>query len=377
MGEEANPLRVSVDVRAEYTDNRDSSAVAEDNVDLWVGPRVELKQRGERADLDFRYAPSYRYRMDPADSQNEGELQQEAALNLKYRPTPRIALGLADTFHQTDDPAVVEDGGTLRRDSSFILNRTEAEATYECSRRTDAAIRGIYSVKRYEDDQVRLESDEESGTAELTLRHQVVRNVSALAFGSGSLYDYESDRGIERGCVAVSGGFGLVRMLARGLKGSVRGGWTSVSYQDASLGDTEAPYVSAVLQGEPDDQVTLSVEAAYRARGSDVFPFTSQKELKCLAKAEWEMSPRIALALSGTYRLGEYDSESAASAATDADYVAAREGDITTVTAVAQAVYKITDRTSVKLVQTFEDVDSDVSVSYRRNASSLTLSQQF
>jgi hypothetical protein len=79
------------------------------------------------------------------------------------------------------------------------------------------------------------------------------------------------------------------------------------------------------------------------------------------------------LAGSAAYRTGQYDQDTvpielrAASAG----------GDETVVEVSAEALYRIGQDASLRLVQGFEDVDSDVSDSFTRNSTMLIMTFQF
>jgi len=94
------PLRFSVKVEAEFTDNRDSAADGdeESNFDVFVVPRVDAKVSGDRTTANAYYMPALRYRGDPNEDQDSTALHHHLGLELGHDASPRVKLGLHDRF---------------------------------------------------------------------------------------------------------------------------------------------------------------------------------------------------------------------------------------------------------------------------------------
>lgn len=369
------PVKFSVDVGAEYTDNRDSSEDAVSGFDMSLKPRVDMTLNWEESFLDLYYAPCYTYRTRPNDTQNDTELFHDLGVNIKYTPTPRIATRLLEKFSYTDDPAVDEGGTTLRRDSSYLLNSAEAGASYILSRRSNLDLCGRHSIKRYDEAVVAAVQDEDSASAGLTMMYQVAKSVAMLAMADVGSQGYET--GFDRGFDSVSGGLGLESILSKNLRGSLRLGWKGVEYDDSALDSESAPYADLSVEVKTIPSTRITAGVGYTLKGADVYPYSSQKNTDVRGRLEWDAVANLTFAASGTYRVGEYDFDSVSVFAPADAYYDEQSGEEQAIIATAEAAYKIGVNTSIKFVQMYEDVDSDVSTSFTRNSSNLVLSRQF
>lgn len=377
-----SPVKLSVDLIGEYTDNRDSTVEEESNVDISLQPRVDAVFDREGMILNFYYAPAYRYRTDPAENasgqeiQNDTELFHDLGINVDHKLTPRVKARLSERLNYTDDPSIQEGGATLRRDSSYLLNTVSAGATCEFTRKSWLDLMGYNIIKRYDDDLAAAESDEDSASVDLTLWNQISRNLSVLAVANVGSQDYDNSS-IDRGYSSVSGGVGLESIFSPNLRGGVRVGWITLDYNDSALDSGDAPFVSLSVQAATIPSTRIAAAVTYGIEDSDAYPFSSQEKTDISTKVEWDAVKDLTFTVSGVYRVGDYDSDSAPTAATSDDFAYEQSGEETTVIATAEAAYKIGANSSIKFVQSFEDVDSDVSTSFNRNASKLVLSRQF
>lgn len=376
MGE-GDPVKLSITAAAEYTDNRDSSPAEEENTDLFLTPRIDAILHGERLMLDFYYMPSYRYRSDPSDIQNDTELHHDLGINLTHNVSPKVKLRANERFNITDDPAIVEEGTTLRRDSSYAMNRAELGMTVGVTRRGHIDVSGHHRIKMYDEGIVADESDEERLQAKGRLWNQLGPTLGIMVMGEYMVQDYDSARGLERGFDAIYAGVGVEKILGKALRGQVSVGWSELEYEDSALGSDSAPYVQALIKLSPHDRAELAVTVSYMLRDSDVYPYTSQEYTSLGADLKWAASKQWVLNGGLTYRLGEYDVDSAPVTTTDATYVRPVGGDEETVVGHVGVTFVINSKTSLGLRQLYEDVDSDVSTTFTRNATRLGLSKVF
>jgi len=370
-----SPVKFSVDVGAQYTDNRDSSEDAVSSFDMSLKPRVNMNLSLEENFLDLYYTPCYTYRTRPSDTQNDSELFHDLGVNIKYMPAPRIDTRLLEKFSYTDDPAIDEGGTTLRRDSSYIVNSAEAGVNYLLSRRSNLDFFGRHSIKRYDEASVATEQDEDSVSAGLTMMYQVAKNVAMLAMADVGSQQYETS--FDRGFDSMSGGLGLESILSKNLRSGLRLGWKGVDYDDSALDSESAPYADLSVEVKTIPSTRITAGVGYALKGAGVYPYSSQKSTDVHGKLEWDAVANLTLAVSGTYRVGEYDSDSVSISAPADAYYDEQSGEEKAIIATTEAAYKIGANTSIKFVQMYEDVDSDVSSSFTRNTSNLVLSRQF
>ncbi|MFO7871302.1 MAG: outer membrane beta-barrel protein [Kiritimatiellia bacterium] len=377
-GEQSGPVSFKVDLRADITDNRDSDTREESNLDFYVEPRADFSLRGGPFAGNIFYAPAYRYRTDPSATQNESQLFHDLGVKLSRAVNQNLQFKLDEHFSYTDDPSVQEGGTTLRRDSSFVLNRAQLDAIYKVSRRLTMKVDGAHRIKRYDDDERALESDEDSLSGGLSLWGHPRRKVRLTALVRGGDYNYDSSQGIERGFVSLMGALGLDRAVSRNSLASVQAGMTALNYADSSLGTEGAPFVSLSLETETGRKTSISAFGKYELRDSDVYPFASQANASAGVGVDWKVGRSLSFGASGKYSLGRYEEDYAPASAPDSAYSqGVKSGDEKTITASVRAAYRFSRRNSLKLTQRLEDVDSDVDVSFTRNDTVLAFSTEF
>jgi hypothetical protein len=383
---EGDPILLSIDLAGEYTDNRDSvrNSDKEDTFDFFVTPKLQARYRAaqDRTVLNFSYAPSYRYRSNPSDTEHDSTLQHDLGLEFKHRIVERWQVRAKEQFNYTDDPAVVDQGITVRRDSSFILNRAELETAYRVAPMTDVSVMGQHYIKAYEKNEVAEESDEHSYLGRLRLWTQFVPELSGFVDVQGEKWDYDSDRGLERGFTAWSGGLGIRKDIGAILSGQLEVGWKSLSYDDGELGDETAPYVGVLLHLTPvSDQLTIQVNGSYALRNADVYPYASQEFTGAGLDVGWRFRPRWIVGVGGSYRHGEYSGDTAPVEHTDPTYVRPGNGSEDAYGLSGRLGFSFDDTTSIQIAQTYENVDTDLATTsawpYTRNATRLTFTKQF
>lgn len=371
--EPVDTVQFSVSLQGDYLDNRDTSeADKESTFDFYVRPRLDLVGNWERSMADLYYAPALRYRTDPSDLQNDSELYHDLGLLLRHDLNPSLRLRLSENFNFTDDPSVSQDGDTLRRSDSFFLNRVAGGATYQFNPRTDADVSAFYSIKRYDEELVADESDEDRLGGDVAARRQVTRNLTALAMVGMRDYDFESAVA-DRGSTVLMAGVGLDDVLSPNLRLGARAGWQTADYGDSTIDSEDLPYLNAHVLGAPGGGRTrLRGEATYQLRDSDVYPFVTQEATDFYGGVEYDVTELVTLGLNGTYRISQYDEDTIPAGAPRVE-----GGDETTILARAQVSLELSDNTLLSLEQRYEDVSSDVDTSYDANTTSIMLTQKF
>ncbi|MFC1497367.1 outer membrane beta-barrel protein [Verrucomicrobiota bacterium] len=375
-----SPVQFSIGIHGESTDNRDSAEEnVDNNYDLHVKPRLEAVFDWEQTLLDFDYIPSYRYRDNPSPIQNEIEWLHKLNIGFNHWLTPRVKMSLGEKFDFTDDPSIESAGSTLRRDSSYTRNLADAGFNFEISRMSSLDISGRHMIKRYDDDIRAEESDEDSTGGSVIYLRQVSRTVGLMFVADADTFDYKSEQqGLDRGFSAVFGGVGVKKVFNPSLNGKVRVGWQSANYDVDDVDVQNTPYVSLSLDAETAIDTKFLFEATSRIRDSDVYPFVSQKNMRFKIRYTRDIVKNITLGIAGTYEMGEYDEKDTSPSVPDSLYVKDRSGEETTIIFVGDITYKIVSLdSSIKIYQQYEEVDSDVGISFSRNATGLALVKNF
>jgi hypothetical protein len=340
--------------------------------------------------LALSYSPMYRYRDNPNIVENDSQLFHNFLLKFSHKPSPNIELRVIEAFNFTDDPSVQENGTTLRRDDSFVLSQTEAGIKYLFSRLSNIDVLGRYMVKRYDDAQRQLESDEDRSEVGLTLWHQPGKQFALMGIVHYSQYGYEEYLGVDRGFDSAIFGVGIEKVFSPTFRCSIRGGAQSVSYSDDSIDSESAPYVACSAQLSPQPSTRFTASISKMIRETFIFPFSSQDTMDYSLRLDWDSPvPELRFAISGHYIVGDYKSDKIAAYLlgqyeidpTLQEYVEAYglkdSGKENTFVLSGEVAYKIGFGTTIKLVQSYEDVDSDVRWSFKRNATNLMLTREF
>jgi hypothetical protein len=371
-----DPMEFSLSIGGSYTDNRDAVTDNEqENFDLLVTPRIDLFADWERTILDFYYAPSYRYRSDPASTQDDSEFYHSGGVNLDHRVARRLKLKLEDKIHYSEDPAV-EDGGTrIGQERLFLLNDAKATVITELSRQSHLEVYGANKTKRYDDDEFAELLDEDRTDVGGRLWHRLQRTRALFLDGRGSVFGYEQPNGVKRDFDLLTAVAGVENVFNQNLRGTLAFGWQWQDFDDPGLDEQDEPFVQVSLQGTMTPATRLTAQVTHAIRDADAFPYASQQYTEYYGRLEWDASALLTLAAYGKVRAGDYDDAAPITAAGVEGVLAG--GDEDAVVAAVEAGYKLDDRTAVRLIQHYEDVESDVTADFTRNTTSLILTRHF
>lgn len=376
--EPGDAVRPSVRLRVEHTDNRDGLPTKEKNTDFSFIPRVDAFVRGERLTLNFFGEANLRYRTEARASEDDLEVYYDAGLNLDFKATPNVDMWARERYTFSENPAIVDDGLTLRRDSSYGRNRAEAGARLGVGGMSRVDVSALHVKKMYDRRAVARELDEEQARAKLSFGRQLSPTLRVALDGAYEEFDYAGGRGMKRGYSAVSGGLSATRQVAANAVGSLGLGYLRQEYDDSAQGSDSAPYARVALAVDRHPGMRISARGEYSLRSSDVYPFVSQTATTLGLDANWEIfPPRWTLEVGGAYRMSDYDDDAAPVQSDDASYARPVGGEENTLHVWGGLAFEIDSTSTLRLRQTHEDVDSDVSVSYARNSTRLEIGKSF
>ena len=369
-GDVGQPVRFSLNVLGQMTDNRDSVTNGEEeNVDLYVRPRLDFVYEGEGSRLDLSYMPAYRYRSEPGDNQDESTWQHDLGLKGAREISPRTRLRIDDQFALTDDPAIEEGGITVRGDQSYIRNTLQGGMNYDLLKYSNLDLIVLSRIKQYDENDVALRSDEDELTVKADVRHQINQTLRALVTGSYSAFGYDSAARLERDFTSLVGAAGLENAFSPNTMGSVSVGWQTRDYADEALDVDGAPYARAALNGMLNANVTVGGSVSHGVRDSDAYPFVSQEFTDLRGFVDANVTPKVNVRASGTYRTSTYDEEDVPSGTVFTDFAGATSGDESTIVADVEVSLVVAANVAVSVGQRYEDIDSDVGQSYTKNTS--------
>ena len=377
--EKRDTLRFSVASSAEWTDNRDSVADGDSNLDLYFSPRADVVLQLERTMLDLYYILSLRYRTDASELQNDTDLYHNLSADFSHSLTKMLKVKLSEKFNYTDDPSVSKGSTLLRRDSSYMLNTVSGDVDLQVTEQLKSQFSGDLMIKRYDDDERSLESDEEKLGLGMQVSHQMSQEMIVAGIANFSDYGYENSAVYDRDFQSVTVGAAANRALSSALRCGLRVGWTSVNYDDGMMGSDSAPYINGDVEVSLSELTRVIIGVSQSLKNSDVYPFASQVSSDVGMKMEWDPRHNVTAYGSANWRLGDYDSDTLA-ASGDTYLVEngyATSGDETTLICAVGVQCTLESGVMVSLAQRLEDVDSDVSVSYTRNSTTIGLSRRF
>lgn len=373
-----DPFRFSIGVTSELTDNRDSTTISEDNIDHYIGPKFSFRGKpGDASSLDLVYNPLYRYRTKPAPTQNTSELYHNASLNFKKRSSEITEMRIVDSFNYTDDPSVSQGGTLLRRDSSYLYNMLEIGMHRRVRSADTLDVSGSYSLKRYDEQAVAAESDEDRYALKALYLKQYQRK-SALAFDvqvGGTTY--EEANGVDRSFTSVIGAIGLEHISSPNLRMGARVGGQVVDYAESTQGTETSPTLNLAITGNTIPTVMFSASVDHRIRESDVFPFASQTATDFRGDVEMALKEKsMVLRGSVTYHIGEYTEDSL-----PGSQYGSISGDETGVIFEGGLTYKYNNETQFGVLVRLEDVSSDDQLTsareFTRNSVAVSATKQF
>ncbi len=374
--EETKPINASITVGGILSDNRDSApdGSEEDNLDIYARPLIQLMHEGEMTLLDLYYGPSYRWRSDPSQIQNEHEWHHDLNLTGRLKVTPNTTLRARERFNFTDDPDITGGGVNIRRDASYMMNRLYAGINQTMGERMNLDLVAHHMIKRYDDSDIADMYDEEVARAEFTARRKLTETFVGMGLIGAEMVSYEKIDDIERSYDSVFAGLGLAKQLGDRISVNALGGVQMADYDDGTIGSETVPIIRVGLDADVSESVSLTARGAHKLDNAYSFPYTSQRHTSVFANLAWRTSKVLTLSAFGEYRFEEYEAD------TVNPQLGVTSGDETTILAMATAAYKLMDKTTVALSYSIEDVDTsspDVGATFTRNTGRVALTQEF
>ena len=373
------PYRLSVRGDVEYTDNRDSSENNEEsNTDLYLRPRLDLYYQSTASEFDLFYVPSFRYRSNPAGTQNENELLHLLDADWRYDLSERTRTRLMNRFEYTDDPAV-ENGAVVRQNASYFVNRIDGIWNYDLLEYSNLDFWAAYRAQRYDRSELAQVADQDQALAALSLRHQLtetLRSVATLRYNAFAYDSIELDRDYQT--TAIIGG--VEKSFSESLLGGATFGALVRNYSDATItGDGDIlPYAKFLLHGNtiPTTDLDFVLEAGMRE--ADVVPYASQEFVEVSGKAFWRaFNDKTRLGIVFLYRVSMYDDDQLPGDPADYGFLKTTEGDERTFVGVFDIAYSALENTTLRFSQRYENIDSDLIRSYTKNTSMVSVDYSF
>lgn len=364
-GSGGNWLSVGNRLRLEYDDN-----VYEDKTDkqdsFKIIEEIELGAtfNFEPTFITLRYRPSFTYWTDrePDDT----DLHHDFDLVINHTVSPRLSMGLKNTFRDAEVTEEISRGTTVREEGDYIYNVTDANVDYRLLPRTYMLVGGRYTTLQYDEDAVADTEDYDIWSAGLTLRQNITELTRLMADYRFESTDYknEDDRGSESDYI----GLGIEHVLGASFVGVVRGGYQNKDFNSESIEDADEPYFDATLTYILSPRTRFSAGGGFSMFEADVYPFASQDRTVFFASVAHDLTARISTYISGSYQLSEYDPSQKLSTIEVPDSFS---GDEEVLQGSVRLAYQLNARNSLELNYQYVDLTSDLREDYDRNRVSL------
>jgi len=374
-------LDVSVDAGINYTDNRDSSNYdTVSTMDYSVGLNFDGLLNWEMSQLSYFVRPSLRYRDKPAVSENYTKLLGAAGFELKHRFSEVFTVSLEDRFTYTDDQSVDRPGTgvQVRGDESYILNMANLDADYFLSRETKLNLGFNNTIKNYNEKDVADRSDRASTGVNGSLAHQFSTTAAWEAILGYTAYDLVSGglpqkRDFDSFLAAV----GLYNNFTAQFTAGIKAGLQYQNYKDSDIDSNTSPYASLWAKGSTIPTFRLNGDITHGVTDAADYPFTSIEYSRASLTINWELTKKLILRGLGSYQYEDYDSSSSQDIPIYFFPKGRRTGSKKIGVAELSLIYKITTDCEIFLSQRYEGIDSEVTESYTKNDTLLSLSYLF
>jgi hypothetical protein len=377
--EKGQAFKFSLRTGIEYTDNNeaDPDATAEANTSFTVSPRVDFYLNGSRTIADVYYQPTLLYRTDASTIQNDEDIYHLLGISLDHKLTPKANAILREQFVMTDDPGLGE-GNSVRRDQTHYINRFSPGILYAFTPSTKLDARAFYDIKRFDESSVADENDEDRAGIVLKAFHKLDKTTSLLGSVAYRNSDFESkQQNIDRGSEIINAYVGADHSFSPSFRLGVDGGVDLIEHEDDQLDSSTEPYAKVNATISPTVSTRIRGSIVHGAREADVSPFSTQTYTEFIARADMEANEALDLGIRATLRQSEYDTNDRPPSAPGTANFAATSGDETTTVISGHADWKFPNGAKVRFTQVYEDVDSDVEITFTKNTSKVELIVDF
>lgn len=345
-------------LRAEYDDNiYERNKDQTDSFKFIVDPEATFNAHFTRSTLALRYRPSYTYWTDREG--NDSDLHHEIALDAGLEATPRLSLGLKESFIYAEQPELMERGVVITEQDSYMYNRLNGDATYRLSASSRVDLGARHTLLRYEQNDVANLEDYDIFALGATYR----RNAGADTTWLGEArYETISYDGPDRGSDSFYAGPGVEHAFSKDLLTTVRGGVQGKTFNSDGIDDQVSPYVDGSFTYLPSPKTRLTAGGGYSMFEADVYPYANQERLLAYISASHDLTARISLFLSGSYQMSDYSGDQSVD-------TTAQSGDGTenVVQIAARASYKLNRSNWLEANYQYMNLDSDLREDFDRN----------
>jgi hypothetical protein len=363
-GVAVKPWVLSARVGGQYTDNRDGlENDKESNLDFFVEPRADFRYRdGERTLLDLFLVPQVKWHSNPrtaeeGGAQNDSEIFGSVGAELVHQLSPRATINVGDALNYNDDPSISEGGASVRRSASHLRNDAHMGVEGAVTEKASLGVKGSSMIKRYKDDEVAAEQDEDILDGEAYGKYKMGSGFNLLGLIGWS--DFRNDSvERERGSSVMSVGVGVEKVFSPDFLGKVTAGYQHAEYDDEAIDALDSPNARGELTFRAAAPTRFRVGAGYGIYAPYVRPYSLQKLTSFNGAVDHDLlANRLTVSLVGQVASGDYEDEGEDLPGGTDDLVSVGvRGD-----------YRFSRNWSLQAGYAYENWDSDVRESFSRN----------
>ncbi len=360
-----DPVKIGLNVGTTYSDNRDGTEHNKaDNFDIFAQPRVDWVMDDGQSLVDLYLAPSVLWRSNPRDNnepspQNDTDIYYTLGGAFLQKFSEASILRLSDEFSYTDDPSVDLGGVSVRQNESHYYNALQADLNCMLSETYGAELLAGNSIKRYKEDSVAAEEDEDVYSVDGIFRILLANGLKGLGQVGYSDFQNDSDT-VDRGVQILTYAVGLEKDLTAKLKSVIKGGVQTADYSSDTLdSETSAYGMGELMLREAATRVSLA--AGYGLYGPYVRPYSSQTRTYVAAKVERDLGTKFMVSAEGQFGRGKYDDEILSNG------IPLAGGNDDMALGALRGTYKIHRNVDLEVGYQVENWDSDVRESFTRN----------
>jgi hypothetical protein len=261
----------------------------------------------ENTFVTLRYKPSFMWweNREPDST----DLHHSFDFNLRHSFTPRLVLGIKDTFRYAEQPESIEDGVVVRQQGDYIFNSLSGTLAFQVIPSGQLEGSGRYTLLRYDETEVSATNDYDIYVAGLTYRHRLLPETSLAVDTRFESTEY-NDR-VTRNADSVMGGLGLEHTFSPNLLANVSGGLMNKTYDAEDISSETAPYGGFGVTLVPSPRTRISAGGSFSLREADIFPYVNQNYYRAYLGVSHDLTARVTVNTMGSYGYSEYKADEA------------------------------------------------------------------
>jgi len=361
------PVKLGLNVGSTFSDNRDGTKHnKENNFDVYAQPRVDVVLGDEQSLFDFYLAPSVLWRSNPRENnepspQNDTDFYYALGAAFQQKFSEASSLRLTDDFSYSDDPKIDLGGVGVRDNQSYYYNALRADLNCMLSETYGVEFLGGNSIKRYNDNAVADEEDEDVYSLDGIFRIVLGNGLKALGqVGYSDFKNKSETEDLDRGVQIMTYAVGVEKDLTSKLTSVIKGGVQTADFSSDTLDSETTGYGSGELTLR-EAQTRFSLGAGYGFYGPYVRPYSSQTRTYVDAKVARDLGTKFTVEAEAQFARGEYDKE----LLSNGTQLSGGNDDL--MLGALRGIYRINHNVDFELGYQYEDWNSDVRESFTRN----------